>query len=300
MKTSTRNTYHERMLKVLLHIQANLDDRLGLESLAEVACFSPTHFHRIFRGMIGETVMEHIRRIRLERAALRLAMRMGSVTSAALDAGYETVESFSRAFNRMFGCPPSRYAEQHWEKLYSRVPGLIHYLPGDVRPDMTLNNSGGSGMEVRIEEIPAFDVAFVRHIGPYEECEKAWNVLCGWAGPKGLLTPDTKVLGICYDDPQVTPPEKIRYDACMTIHGDVQTEGEIGTQTIPAGEYAITVHKGPYSELHATYAKLFGQWLVKNDLSFADTPCYELYLNDPQQTAPDDLVTEIYLPLKRD
>ena len=97
MKDTTRNLYHERMLTVLLHIQSHLDDDLDLESLAAMTFFSPVHFHRIFKGMMGETVVEHIRRIRLERAAIRLAMGTSSVTDAAFDAGYEAVESFQQA-----------------------------------------------------------------------------------------------------------------------------------------------------------------------------------------------------------
>ena len=68
MKEETSEDYRARMLRVLVHIQQNLDAPLPLEELASIALFSPFHFHRIFRGLIGESVKEHVRRLRLERS----------------------------------------------------------------------------------------------------------------------------------------------------------------------------------------------------------------------------------------
>ena len=69
MTPGTEASYRERILRVRLHIEAHLDESISLEELAAVACFSPYHFHRIFRALVGESVMEHVRRLRLERAA---------------------------------------------------------------------------------------------------------------------------------------------------------------------------------------------------------------------------------------
>ncbi len=72
MHEQTRQAYKERILQVLVHIQTHLDHPLPLDELAGLAHFSPYHFHRVFRGMVGEPVKEHVRRLRLERAAHRL------------------------------------------------------------------------------------------------------------------------------------------------------------------------------------------------------------------------------------
>ncbi len=72
MRQQTERTYKVRILRVLVHIPNHLDEVVALEELAAIAYFSPHHFHRIFRGMVGESVMEHIRRLRLDRAAHRL------------------------------------------------------------------------------------------------------------------------------------------------------------------------------------------------------------------------------------
>lgn len=292
------NLYYERIHTVLLYIQSNIDEELSLELLAKKTHFSPIHFHRIFKGMMGETVIEHIRRIRLERAATRLVCSQSSVTDAAFDAGYETVESFSRAFKKMFKCPPSKYRDKHWEELLQKLPGAVHYMPEDARKGLDITPIGGIEMDVRIENVSSIKVLFVRHTGPYEQCEKAWNTLCAWACPKGLCQSGSMFIGVCHDDPQVTPPDKIRYDACITVDDSIEGEGEIGTQTLKGGDYAIVTHKGPYSELEKTYAQLMGQWLPQSGRDFKNAPSYEVYLNDPKETPPDELLTEIYLPLK--
>ncbi|MGL1863698.1 MAG: AraC family transcriptional regulator [Pseudodesulfovibrio sp.] len=298
MKNTTKNLYHERMLTVLLHIQSHLDEDLSLESLAAMTYFSPIHFHRIFKGMIGETVVEHIRRIRLERAASKLAIGSTTVTDSAFEAGYETVESFSRAFKKMFGCPPSKYQQQHWETLYERLPGNVHYLPESARNGLTIKHNEEMTMEVRIENVEPMRVAFIRHIGPYMDCKVAWDKLCAWGGPKGIFSTNPKVIGICYDDPQVTPPEKIRYDACFTVGDHIEAEGEVGIQIIEGGEYAIVTHKGSYDGLEQTYAELMGQWLPQSGREFGSHVSFERYINSPDETPPEKLLTEIYLPLK--
>ncbi|MCJ2163312.1 MULTISPECIES: AraC family transcriptional regulator [unclassified Pseudodesulfovibrio] len=299
MKDTTKNTYRERMLTVLLHIQSNLDNELSLDSLAALTHFSPIHFHRIFKGMMGETVIEHIRRIRLERAALQLVCNQSSVTNAAFDAGYETVEAFSRVFKKMFGCPPSKYRETRWAVMLEQLPGTIHYLPENARIGLNILPTGEREMDVRIEEVAPEKVAFVRHTGPYEKCETAWDTLCSWAFPKGLCNMQTKFIGVCYDDPQVTPPDKVRYDACIPVPDQVSGEGPVGVQTLEGGHYAIVTHKGPYSKLEKTYAQLMGQWLPQNSYELRDTtPGFEVYLNDPQTTPPEELLTDIFIPLK--
>src|SRR2546421_2579745 len=111
MRPITEQAYKERILKALVHIQQHLDHALSLEDLARVAHFSAYHFHRIFRGMVGESVKEHVRRLRLERAAHRLKHGDQPITSVAFEAGYETHEAFTRAFGAMFGTTPSRFRE---------------------------------------------------------------------------------------------------------------------------------------------------------------------------------------------
>ncbi len=296
MRPQTEKDYKERMLKVLVHLQQHLDEAVSLDEIAAVAHFSPFHFHRIFQGMVGESVMSHVRRLRLERAALRLKHSDQPVTRIAFEAGYETHEAFTRAFRGMFGESPTGFREIHQPLPLPDVPSGVHYAP-DGGPSRFTVMMGVSAMEASIKQIDEMKVVFVRHIGPYNEVGPAWEKLCKWAGRKGLIGWRPTMLGLCHDDPAVTPPDKIRYDACLVVKKDVTPEGDVGVQTIAGGDYAVTTHRGPYERLGETYAALCGQWIPAKGREIAAAPSFEIYMNNPQKTKPEKLVTEVHVPL---
>ncbi len=281
MRTETTESYQERINRVLTHLEERLEDPLELDELAAVAHFSPYHFHRIFRGMVGESVKEHIRRLRLERAAQRLRDTTDPVTDIAFGAGYETHESFTRAFRAMFGESPSGFRENRREL---RRGSLIQSLPGPPLP-------------VRLERFSPTRVVFVRHVGPYDQVGAAWQRLFAWAGRRGLLGPSTEMLGVVHDDPEITPPDRLRYDAALVAGERVRPEGEVGMQELPACEYAVASHHGPYQTLYLTYARLCGQWLPTSGREARTAPGLEIYRNSPYTSRPDDLVTDIFIPL---
>src|ERR1035437_8618933 len=298
MRTITLQDYKSRLLRVLVHIQQHLDDALGLHELAGLACFSPYHFHRIFKGMVGESVKEHIRRLRLERAASRLKLGTAPVTDIAFDAGYGSHEAFTRSFRAAFGASPTQFRSSTKSRITTTARSGLHYRAGKPVSDFKATQPGGKSMKVKIESKEPLRVAFMRHVGPYDEVGATWDKLLPRLGKEGLLGGDVLILGICHDDPEVTPPEKIRYDACVTVDESFVPEGEIGVQVIPGGEYAVTTHFGPYQKLGDTYTRLLGQWLPRSGHQQRSTPCFEVYLNDPQSTEPEDLLTDIYAPLQ--
>ena len=298
MRQMTLRQYKERMLRVLVHIQSHLDEELALEDLAGIACFSMYHFHRIFRGMIGESVKEHIRRLRLERAASSLKHSDSPIVTIALEAGYESHEAFTRAFKAMTGESPSQFRLREGSWSRPDAPSGLHYREGKKAAELHSVQSGGVSMEVKIETLKPMRVAFVRHIGPYDQCGTAWDRLTGELGRRGILGADTRFIGLCYDDPDVTPPEKIRYDACVTVGEDFEPEDDIGVQTIAGGKYAVTTHFGPYSRIGETYSKLLGEWLPRSRREVRSIPCLEVYLTDPEGTDPEDYLTDIYAPLE--
>lgn len=298
LKLDTKNAYAARMLRVLNHVQRNLDGPLDLAGLADMAHFSVSHFHRVFKGMLGETIMDHLRRIRLERAYAQLARGEGSVTDIAFGSGYDSHEAFSRAFRKTFGLSPTQCRAQGWTQLFPDVPSGVHYGTGEI-VEFLLNDTGAAVMNVRIETLPNIRIASVRQTGPYmESAERAWKILCGWAGPKGLFTPRTMIIGISHDDPSVTPPEQIRYDAAISLEGPLEVEPPVVLGTLPGGEYAVISHQGPYEGLEETYKAIMGQWAPTSGREFRDTPCFEVYRNDPASTPPAQLLTDIHIPLK--
>lgn len=291
MKPSTEQDYQERIVRTLVYIEEHLDEELPLEQVASVAAFSRFHFHRIFRALVGEGLKQHVRRLRLERAARNLRRVDEPVTQIALEAGFETHESFTRAFNDMFGCSPSNYRSIHkgapeTDSDAGATAGSAYCPPdfGDLPP-------------VEIRELAPKRLVFLRHVGPYNEVGATWGRLMMWAGMRGLLGPGTEHLGLSHDDPDVTPSGKIRYDAAVTVNRPVQPEGEFGVMELPGGKYAVVAHKGPYENLSETYRRIYGGWLPKSGYELRDTPGFEQYLNSPQNTKPEDLMTLIHVPL---
>jgi AraC family transcriptional regulator len=151
---------------------------------------------------------------------------------------------------------------------------------------------------MRIEQIPSMRLAYIRHVGPYQEVGPVWQRLVFWAIGRGLLQGPVKMVGLAYDDPAKTPPDQIRYDAAITVSESVQPEGEVAIQDFAGGTYLVATHRGPYEQLGETYQKLMGEWLPATERERGVGPCLEFYLNSPQNTRSADLLTDVYLPLK--
>ncbi|MCP4633439.1 MAG: helix-turn-helix domain-containing protein, partial [candidate division Zixibacteria bacterium] len=256
------------------------------------ACFSPYHFHRIFSGMVGETVKEYIRRLRLERAAVDLKYTSIPVTQIAFDSGYETHESFTRAFRNMFDMSPKQYRDYFSNGSVSFETAVSSKFVA------TLNPPTGENMEARIEKFEPVTVAFVRHVGPYNECHAAWQKLCSNPDVLKMISKDSPTIGICYDDPDVTESGKIRYDACVKVGDDFNPGNGVEKQQVEGGDYAVLTHKGSYDGLHASYKWLYGEWLPGSGREAKSAPSLELYRNNPQTTSPEELITDICVPLK--
>lgn len=294
MKTKTLADYKHRLQKVLNHIGTHLDQPLSLEALASMACFSPYHFHRVFTGMMGESLKEYVRRLKLERAASQLA-HGGAVTAAALDAGYESHEAFTRAFKAVFGLAPSAYRSVSGRQ--ASAPSGIHYEnDGAVKH---FRSQRGILMDVTVKHLDPMRVACVAHVGPYQTVGQAWATLGRVLGPLGVFASRPLMFGICYDDPEVAEPSKIRYDACVGVDAAFVAPDGIAVKTLDGGDYAVALHKGPYDRVGKVYAALYGQWLPRSGYEMRDAPSREVYLNDPKNTLPAELLTEVYAPVRK-
>ena len=292
MKSSTEQDYRKRIVRTLVYIQEHLDDSLELDEVAGVAAFSRFHFHRVFRGLVGETMREHVRRLRLERAARNLKHFDESVTEIALAAGFETHESFTRAFGAMFGIPPSEYRTSHRPEPESESGTHLGDVSGYHAPDY------GDVPPVEVKELAPMKLLFLRHVGPYSQVGATWGRLMMWAGMRGLLGPGMKMIGLVHDDPDVTPQDKVRYDAAVVVTRPVQPEGDFGLMDLPGGAYATFVHKGPYETLEKSYQRIYGAWLPQSGRTLRDSPPFEQYVNSPQNTKPEELVTVLHIPVE--
>jgi AraC family transcriptional regulator len=214
-----------------------------------------------------------------------------------MEAGYDTHEAFTRSFRAMFDASPTEFRESRRLTAAAGAASAVHFDP-EGRVASFTSPSLEHDMNVTIEDIQPMRVAFIRHNGPYNECGPAWQKLFAWAFPQGLVGPASTILGVCHDDPEVTPPERIRYDVCITAPESVKPSGEIGAQDVGGGPYAVYRHTGPYEELGDVYLKLCGQWLPHSGRELRSAPTIEFYRNSPMDTPPEKLITDVCLPLE--
>ncbi len=274
--------YQERLNRVSEHIHTHLDDALDLNKLAALAYLSPYHFHRIYRAVRGETVSTTVRHLRLHRAAAQLAQADLTIKQISTAAGYLNVQSFTRAFNERYAMPPARY-----RKLGSHS----QYQATNLARSIAMYN-------VTLKTIPALEVVSVPHTGSYLQISLAFERLGGWLGARNLISPSSRMFGMYYDDPASVAEAQLRSRACVSVSQTCALEPPLECVTIAGGEYAVLLHKGAYAALPAAYEWLFGVWLVQAGRELRDAPALEEYLNTPMDTAPEDLLTDIYLPLR--
>jgi AraC family transcriptional regulator len=278
--------YEARLARVVAYIHDHLDDELDLNRLAEVACLSPYHWHRIYHGFYGETAAATVRRLRLHRAANELVHGAGPIDSIAERAGYSSVQAFSRAFQASYRMAPGRFRDEG---------GASMFVPFDeVR-------SGDTAMhQVDFRTQGGFTVAAIEHKGEYMNIGRAFEMLFHWLAVRQLVDPRARSLGIYFDDPSAVPADELRSMACCELFepDQVKFEAPVWRVEVVGGEFAVLTHVGPYAQLCFAYQWLYGEWLPKSGRETGEAPVFEVYLNDPRETAPADLVTEIWLPLK--
>ena len=317
-----RESYIARINRVLDYIEANIDKNLTLSELAEVALFSPFHFHRIFSALVGETLNGFIQRLRIEKAATMLVQNpKKSITEIAFDCGFSGSSAFARAFREAFRMSASEWrAGGNLEdsknsktvskdgkqdgKIRQDFDVFLHYTQDTISQIWRIKMKNKEiQTNVEVKDMPEMHVAYIRYIGPYAGDEQLFgnlfNRLCAWAGPRGLLRfPETKFITIYHDNPDITDETKLRTDVCLTVPTDTQVDGEIGKAKIPAGKYAVAHFEITLDQYQDAWNAVYGGWLPESGYQPEDGPCYELYLNDPKEHPKGKHIVDICVPVK--
>ncbi|MBU2046843.1 MAG: AraC family transcriptional regulator, partial [Bacteroidetes bacterium] len=172
-ESEIQTDYNHRINKVFSFIDENLDADLSLEKVAEVAHFSPFHFHRIFKAITGETLNVYLNRRRIEKAAATLIHQKNkSVTEISLQNGFTSNSSFTRAFKKFYGVSPTEFRQQNNLK-FSKISQL-ESKNGQAYPSFEqyicvindLKNWMKMNAKIEVKEIAKMDLAYVSSIGP--------------------------------------------------------------------------------------------------------------------------------------
>ncbi len=283
------SVYTQRINAVIDHIRLHLSDELSLAVLADVACFSPFHFHRIFKTLTGETIADLTLRLRLERAAglLRSSPRM-RVSDAAVESGFVSPAHFSRAFKQRYGVSPSR-----WDRVTPLKESKNRQtLPGF--PEYTDEQLAAFQFDVRVREFPAARLAYVRIANSYvpERVLAGYARLMAWHGS----TPMT-LIGMSQDDPDITPLELCRYDFCLIAPEDFAGDGEISARDFPACHVAVIHVCGDIFEVDKAWNYLFRYWLPRSRFQPDNLPAMEIYRRTPEEIGWETYDLECAIPV---
>ncbi|MVW71301.1 GyrI-like domain-containing protein [Bordetella sp. 15P40C-2] len=275
MKPRTRIHYATRLEPVLRWLAAHPDAAPDLYYLADLACLSPYHFHRVYRGLMGETVKATMLRARMHRASVELAEGR-PLNQVAARAGYTSVAAFNRAFGSAFGMPPGRYRQARSSPFNPEELGMY---------------------PITIETFEGATLATIAHQGDYQEIGATFDQLFLMATARGLVNDATRTFGVYFDDPEQVPADDLRALAGLTLPAGHPVDKDFDEFTLPITRCAVLHYTGPYSEIEAAYQWLLAQWLPASGEETRDFPIWEEYLNDPKTTPAAELQTRIYLPL---
>lgn len=236
----------EDLQAALDYIEAHLTDELRVEDVAAQAYVSSFHFQRIFPAVCGVTVGEYIRSRRMTLAGEELSRGDVKVIDAAVKYGYDSPDSFARAFSRFHGINPSAARE--------RGARLNAFAPLKIKVVL----EGGAMLEYRIEEKAAFTVMGVmrrfRGETSYQDIPVFWNE--HMQGP--LAERIRGVLGLCLDN----EPDSFEYMIADIYSPWMEIPQGCVTRTIPAGIWAVFPCRGQLPEaLQSVNTRIWREWL---------------------------------------
>lgn len=281
-------SYQRKMDAVFNYIEQHLDEALDLALLAEIACFSKYHFHRQFTSYSGVTPHKYLQLQRLKRASYQLTFNSQlPIIEIALQAGFSNAESFSRTFKKTFEQTPSAFRSQpqwhFWHRQYQYT-----------------NHRGLIQMQIHIVQVKPIKIAVLEHRGAVAGLNHSIQKFINWR-KRTRLSPiaSCATFGLGYDDPAKTPAAQFRFDICGEVAEEVPPNQEqIINKQIPGGRCAQVLHRGSHDQLADKIHYLYAQWLPTSGEELRDFPCFFKYLNFFPEVSEDQLLTEIYLPIK--
>lgn len=297
--------YVARVNRAIDFILQNLDQPLQLEVVAQAAGFSPFHFHRIFRLLVGESLSEFVKRVRLERALSLLSRktwatrRRSSLTDIAFACGFASSSDFSRCFKQRYGAPARRFdvasfrvkRREEWQVAVvdPQRRNLLDRLKPGANPD---------GFAVQLRRLPVRCVAYIRVLNSFsgDGVLGAARRLMQWAEARGLA--DGQWLGYMWDDPEIVAHQHCRYDVGLEVPR-VIPGGEVSWFEFPAMQVAeVEVRGGIDLEMRAL-DWLFGTWLPASGFVPTEQPCFEAWIGRPFAHGTERFELRVQIPVER-
>jgi AraC family transcriptional regulator len=295
--------YMSSVNKALQFMEENLDANLSLEVMSKVACFSPFHFHRIFKAITDETLNSYISRKRIEKVASILVQKPEvSITELSHLFGFNSNSSLTRSFKKFYGLSPSEFRKQSISR-FSKI-SLIDSKNGQDRLVFeqyicsinNLKNWIEMNAKIEIKEMATIQLAYVTSIGVHN-IPAAYDALVKWATPLGLLSnPDTKMVTVYHDSFKTTDPKKVRLSACVTLTEPIKAPGIVGRTCIEKGKFIIGSFVIGLNDFEKSWNSLF-VWMAEHGYKMASRNPFEIYQNDYRNHPDKKCIVDYYIPI---
>lgn len=301
MENEIQTDYKNRINRVFQYIDENLDSDLSLNTISEVAFFSPFHFHRIFKIITEETLNEYVTRRRVEKSASDLIHKNIGITEMSLKYGFNDNSSFTRTFKKFYGVSPTNFRKQNLNK-FSKIRQL-ESKNGQEYPDHekyicvinNLKNWIKMNAKIEIKEMPKMELAYVSSIGP-QNLETSYQKLIQWATPKGLVNRQVKMVTVYHDSFKITEANKVRMSACLALSQPIETDGEIGLTSIEKGNFIVGSFEIGLNEFEKSWTGLF-IWMNENGYKKADRNPFEIYYNNFNEHPERKCIVDFCIPI---
>ncbi len=286
--------YTDRIEKAINFIEHNLTKDIKLFDIAQEACFSLYHFHRIFHSITGCSIKEYIRKRRLSEAALEVLYGKSKVIDIAYKYRYETPETFSRAFKQQFGKSPRNYrldqSNGHYFKSFTFNEYAFKKGDKSMEPEMKIipefkvvgykiNTTSTDGQNFK--DIPEFWQKMLS-----DDCKRLHKI-------KDIINPNISY-GICAD---MKDDGSFSYIIGFQVSSFENAEKSMHCETIPEAKYATFTAKGEMpGSIQNTVKYAYGEWLPKSSYELASTPDFELY-DENRMKNPKTAECDIFIPV---
>lgn len=294
MSQALRNEYIKRFNRVLDRIAEDGDERLDLDTLCRAAALSKHHFTRQFLALLGLTPHRYVLLFRLKRCASNLAFRQRMpVAQIALDCGFESQATFTRAFKQALGVTPGAFRRRPDWRAFASIVGMIDEARSRVMTEVD------KGHEVRIVDFPETPVAMLTHQGDPTLLGETIRKFIAWRKSAGLSPRNSATFNLLYGDPDETDPADFRLDLCAATSLPVaDNDAGVVSARIPAGRCAVLRHTDGDLTLKRAFDFLYGVWLPNSGHEPRDFPPFLQRISFYPDVPENQAVCDIFLPLQ--
>ncbi len=292
-----------RLNTAITFIEGNLSEKLSLEIIAEKAHFSPFHFHRLFKLVIGETVHNFINRKRIEKsAAYLLHQKEKNITQIAEAVGFNNLSAFSKSFKKFYGISPNKFKEESPDKYskISKTESKIGKVSVTFEQYICNVNDDLNWLKMKtnpeIKKTPRLDLAYITHKGKIEAIGSIYNKLVKWATPKGLINEQTRMVTIYHDSPKITDPNNLRMSACIVLNDPIDLDGEVNLRILSPTKCIVSRLEIAPFEFQQAWESSFA-FMIENGYKKSEVDPFEIYYNNAAEHPENKFIVDLCIPI---